>query len=155
MPWAITKPVVDLTVRGLCVKPYPGHPRGCPNFGKRPTCPPKCTTIDKIIDLNKDVYVIYNVFDFEGHIAKMRSAHPNWTDKQLKCCLYWQPAARCVLKTEVASFLYSQLEDIAIIYTPEACGVNITATMASIGINLEWPPQTITYQVALAGYKNG
>ena len=36
---------------------------------------------------------------------------------------------------------------------PEAAGVNVTATMASIDIDLEWPPVTVAYQVALAGIK--
>jgi hypothetical protein len=29
--------------------------------------------------------------------------------------------------------------------------VNITETMESVGIVLEWPPENLTYQVALAG----
>jgi hypothetical protein len=33
---------------------------------------------------------------------------------------------------------------------PEAHGLNVTATMKSIGIELEWPPKTVTYQIALA-----
>jgi hypothetical protein len=27
-------PVIDYSVRGLCVKPYYNHPKGCPNFIK-------------------------------------------------------------------------------------------------------------------------
>jgi hypothetical protein len=34
---------------------------------------------------------------------------------------------------------------------PEACGVDVTATMASIGVALEWPPVSTAYQVALVG----
>lgn len=34
---------------------------------------------------------------------------------------------------------------------PEAAGVNITATMASIGVALEWPPVTKALQIVLAG----
>jgi hypothetical protein len=34
---------------------------------------------------------------------------------------------------------------------PEAMGVDITSTMSSIGIELEWPPKNITYQVSIAG----
>ena len=155
MPWILAKPVVDVSVKGLCVRPYPGHPRGCPNFNKRSTCPPKCATIDKIINLDRAVYAIFNVFDFGGHVAKMRLAHPNWSGRQLQCCLYWQPSARKMLRNEVKDFLnWNSGFDGIIVYTPEALGVNITATMASIGENLEWPPKTVTYQVALAGYKN-
>jgi len=34
---------------------------------------------------------------------------------------------------------------------PEAYGVNVTATMAAVGIKLQWPPRDKTYQIALAG----
>jgi predicted metal-binding protein len=34
---------------------------------------------------------------------------------------------------------------------PEAMGVNITETMKDAGIILEWPPENVTYQIALAG----
>lgn len=37
------------------------------------------------------------------------------------------------------------------IYVPEACGVDVTATMKLIGIDLEWPPVNVAYQVALVG----
>ena len=37
---------------------------------------------------------------------------------------------------------------------PEGAGVNITTTMKSIGIDLEWPPKRYAYQVVLAGKKN-
>jgi hypothetical protein len=38
---------------------------------------------------------------------------------------------------------------------PEAMGVVVTETMANVGIKLEWPPKTVTYQVALAGKLRG
>jgi len=94
MPSAIVVPVVDLSVRGLCPKPYPLHARGCPNFGKKAGCPPQCGTISKVLDLSAPVWAIWNVFDFGGHVAKMRVAHPDWSGRQLACCLYWQPKAR-------------------------------------------------------------
>ena len=36
-------------------------------------------------------------------------------------------------------------------YRPEAGGVDVTATMKKIGVNLEWPPEHMVYLVALVG----
>ena len=158
MPHQIVKPVVDLNVRKLCSESYYNHPKGCPNFGK-PRCPPKCRTIGEIIDLNKLVFAVWNIFDFSQHCAKMRTKHPNWSLRQVECCLYWQPTARKQLKHNITRFKmrhnYSHWIIVGLndkLGNPEGSGVNVTATMASIGHNLEWPPETKTYQVALAGF---
>jgi len=100
------------------------------------------------------------MFDLAGHVEKMRAKHPNWSDRMLRNCLYWQNGARKVLKTELRSHLailqagalLEGLDDewIALV-CPEACGLNVTATMACQGITLEWPPTRMTYQVALIG----
>ena len=148
------KPVSRPRIRGLCRKPYPGHPRGCPNWGKRDTCPPRRPLLLDLLDLSKPVYCIFNTFDLGCHVAKMRRRHPDWSDRKLRCCLYWQGTARKQLRERAAAFLQARPECI-VIYVPEATGVNVTATMASIGIQLQWPPRTVTYQVALAGTPNG
>ena len=142
--------VIDQSMRGLCRKPYPGHPKGCPNYNKRHDCPPKVPLIGKVFDLDEPVYAIWNKFDFVSHTSKMRELHPEWSDRQVECCLYWQGTARKQLKSEVELF---NLENpgYIVLTTPEACGVNITETMKNIGILLEWPPKMVTYQVALAG----
>ncbi len=44
-------PVIDYSVRRLCVKPYPNHKKGCPNFNKKEGCPPTADFFDKVYDL--------------------------------------------------------------------------------------------------------
>jgi len=144
------KPVIDYSVRNLCFKPYPRHPKGCPNFGKRDTCPPKALYYDKVYDLTKHVYAIYNVFDFKEYVDKMKSKHPTWSDLQLKCVLYWQGSARKNLKNYIIEFL-KQNKEYKVETCPEAMGVNVTETMKNVGIILEWMPENIAYQIALAG----
>ena len=155
MPWRQVEPVVDAGVREVCRKPYPNHPRGCPNHGKRATCPPQAPAISDVLDSYKPVWAIWNVFDLAAHIEKMRARHPAWSPLQLVCCLYWQRTARKALRAEIDMFVFERQAagggPLRIIACPEACGVNVTATMARIGERLEWPPKTITYQVALAG----
>jgi len=151
MPWKQTKLIVDHSVRGLCPHPYPNHPKGCPNFNKNDRCPPRAPLIGAMLDLERETYVIWNIFDFAGHVLRMHSKHPDWTPRQLANCLYWQPTARKALRIEVDKFL-AKHSGMQAIYTPEAMGVNITETMRTIGIELEWPPRTVTYQIAVAGY---
>jgi len=144
------KPVIDKSVRGLCAKPYPLHKNGCPNFGKNSRCPPKAKLIEEVFDFAKPIYAVYNVFDYKSHVEKMKTSHPNWSDRQLRCVLYWQGGARKKLKERVFEFMRQNKGTIAC-FTPEACGVNVTATMAAVGIQLEWPPQNVAYQIAFVG----
>lgn len=141
-------PVLNPAVRGLCCRPYPNHPHGCPNFSKKQGCPPKAPMIDKTLDLSKPVLAIYNRFNLGEHIERMRAKHPLWTDRQLRCCLYWQPGARKQLKKRIRNHLQIGMK---VVGSPEAQGVDLTATMRSAGIELEWPPMKWAYQIVLAG----
>ncbi len=155
----ITKPVVDKGVRGLCIKPYRGHIDGCPKFRVDPICPPTALLIDDAIDLSRNVYCVWNKFNLGEHVARMKVKQPDWSVFQLECCLYWQSKARKQLRIRLAAVvarLTCNLEvgspSMVVLTRPEANGVNVTATMRSIGIELEWPPKLFTYQVAIVGY---
>lgn len=148
--WPRVMPVIDNSVRELCARPYPNHKKGCPNHGKRSYCPPGARLFFRVIDERDPTYAVFNIFDFGGHVEKMKERHPGWSGRQLGNCLYWQGTARKQLKEKVKSFLDDKKRLLAV-YCPEACGVNVTATMESIGERLEWPPRTKTYQVALVG----
>jgi len=150
MPSILVKPVLDTGVRSLCIQAYPNHPKGCPNYGQKLTCPPNAPIFDRIINIHCPVYAIYNVFDLEAHRERMRKLHPEWSPRQLDCCLYWQPSARKQLNMEIYSFLLCHT-GWRITTCPEAEGVNVTDTMKRAGVFLEWPPVHTTYQIALAG----
>jgi hypothetical protein len=127
---------------------------------------------DKVFNLAEPVYAIYNQFDLDAHVQKMKAGHPNWSDAQLRCCLLWQGRARKQLAKQVSEFIMAHpLYDVSMAYyrgiekdlgplygkiiaaSPEAMGINVTGTLADAGINLEWPPTKVAYQVALAGLK--
>ena len=146
----VVVPVQDPNVRGLCRRPYAGHPKGCPNWNKRSVCPPESSQLKDLLNSEKPVYCIYNKFDLAEHIARMRKKHPDWSERQLHCCLYWQGTARKQLREKVKAFLVRHPGQL-VLPVPEACSVDVTATMATIGITLEWPPKQFAYQVALAG----
>jgi predicted metal-binding protein len=149
------KPVINYTVRSLCFKPYPNHPKGCPNFGKRDICPPQAPPISSFFDLDKKIMAVVIHFSLELHRQKMLAEHPNWSKRQTDCCLYWQGTVRKQLKQEIAynltrANLFDGGELIAT-DCPEAMGVDVTATMKKVGIILEWPPEKIVRKIAFIG----
>ena len=129
----------------LCVRPYPNHPKGCPNFKKKLGCPPNIGLFRETYK----TYTIYNIFPFGEHVRRMETKHPEWSERQCECCLYWQGTARKQLKDQIKLF-GQEFSRFVLHMTPEALGVNVTATMEQVGIILEWPPKEYTYQVALA-----
>jgi hypothetical protein len=143
--------VVDYRVRGLCARAYPGHPKGCPNFGNRIGCPPDCPLVTEVLDFSRPIFAIVNEFQLGAHVKHMQKIHPGWSQRQLECCLYWQGTARRRLRLAVVNFLLTN-PDYIVLGRPEATGVDVTNTLAQVGINLEWPPKIVARQVAIAGW---
>jgi hypothetical protein len=110
---------------------------------------------DQAFDLSAPVYAVVNEYDLGGHVARMKADHPDWSDRQLYCVLYWQPTARRALSERIKAALRDPR---CIGYRaetcPEAMGVNITETLRFAGIELEWPPERVARQVALLGKPN-
>lgn len=143
-------PVINYSVRGLCAKPYEGHPKGCPNFRSRETCPPTAPFFGDAFDLSKPVYAITETFNLAAHVLSMKRKHPDWSDRQARCCLYWQGGVRKALNDSVNRFLQHH-PGLICTDCPEAMGVDVTATMAAVGVQLEWPPESYVTKIALAG----
>ena len=132
------KPILNYNVISLCRHPYYNHKNGCPNWNKKEGCPPKVKMYDKVYDLSKPIYIIYNEFDLKSHIDNLKIKYPIWSIHQLKCCLYWQPKARKQLDKQISEFK-KQFPEYVIDKCPEAKGVDLSATMKTLGIDLEWP----------------
>lgn len=146
------KPVIDYSVRALCTTPYPLHPKGCPNVGKCDRCPPAAPLFDKAFDLELPIFAVINEFDLAGHVERMRQKNTTWSDRQLRCVLYWQGTARKQLNAKIEAAL-AAAPGYEATWCPEGMGVNVTETLASVGIVLEWPPERIVCQVALLAVK--
>lgn len=151
---AIVTPAIDLGMRSFCVYPYPNHPKGCPNHGKKATCPPRVGRFPYVYSNRHDVWALWAEFDLGAHVRRMRKRHPLWTYRQLSCCLYWQGTVRKFLRESIAKWI-EESKDLHPFLTattcPEGMGVNVTATMHNIGTELEWPPKKITRLIYLAG----
>jgi len=149
------KPVIEPEVRNLCTRPYHNHPHGCPNYGKRDTCPPTAKLFNKVYDLSRPVWALWTSFDLGEHVARMKARHPKWTYRQTSCCLYWQGTVRKFLREHAQKWWMGADVGTLITTCPEAMGINLTATMASIGVKLEWPPKQYTRVIYVAGQIRG
>jgi predicted metal-binding protein len=139
-----------------CKLPYPNHPNGCPNFGKRKGCPPNTPNADKFFDLSKPLYLVYGEFDLKTHMKSMLRKHPNWSERQLRNVLYWQPRSKAQMKARAKSAML--LLGLTACHTfPEALGINMYATAALSGLRYERIKDvTICKHTALIGgaFKN-
>ncbi len=145
------KLILDTRCNKWCQLPYPNHPQGCPNYGKRSYCPPHAPPLSKFIDLNKPHWFIINRFNLQEHIEKMRTKHPSWSERRLCCVLYWQTHIRRMLRDEIKSFQLTH-PDTKFTLLPEAMGVNVISTALKNNINLEIKPKKIVTKIALIGY---
>ncbi len=138
----------DPMVRALCRRPYYQHPKGCPNFGKRPDCPPMAPLFLNVCQ--PLVYTAAIRFDFGDYVERRRKEHPDWTEKALRNLRHWQGHVDSVLKRYVSGLLEREdLRGFEAFFTPEAMGVNVTGTCANACIYLEWPPRQYVHKVAL------
>ena len=96
-------PVYAPAVRGLCARPYPGHPRGCPNLNHKAGCPPAAPRLPDVLDLSRPTYLIINELDLGAHAARLGALHPGWSDRQRRCCRYWQGTARNALAQRITA----------------------------------------------------
>lgn len=151
------KPIINVSVRVLCRKSYPNHPKGCPNFGKRDTCPPHAPLLVDFFNMHKKILAVVVDFNLKKHKERMKKLHPGWTEKQCACCLYWQGGVRKKLKEKVdrtiQHYYKGEENSIQITDCPEAMGVDVTSTMKNVGVRLEWPPKRIVRKITFIGYK--
>lgn len=128
--------ILDMRAREWCKMPYPGHPRGCPNWGKHRWCPPEAPFFDQYFDMGKNFLAVVAEFDMGTYIAGMRLKHPSWTNRQLRNPLYWQNTVRKILAMRLHCLKLNDLNtrvpnnpirDWTLI--PEAMGMHVIATM--------------------------
>lgn len=151
--YKIDRLVINNSVGDWCLLPYPGHKKGCPNYGKADRCPPQSPMVGDHFDLSKPLWFIHSEFDLSGHEERMKDKHPEWSKRQCRCVLYWQPKSRKQLKQRVkeAKPLLGFNE---VATTPEAMGINVYATARLAGLTLERIRNLETCRhVALVGTK--
>uniref|UniRef100_A0A6M3J910 DUF2284 domain-containing protein n=1 Tax=viral metagenome TaxID=1070528 RepID=A0A6M3J910_9ZZZZ len=141
--------VMDMCVREWCKNPYYNHPKGCPNYGQRATCPPRASLFQDFIDTNKPMLLVAVAFKLGEHIENMRLKHPDWSEHQLRCVLYWQGGVRKLLRMNIAEALKVYPYMIST-ECPEAMGVHVINTVKR-WLPIEFIPKDIAYKVAICG----
>lgn len=139
-----------------CKLPYPSHPHGCPNYGKKDICPPRAPDVRDVLDFNESMFFVVIRFDIGEHARRMKEKHPGWTDRQAHCLLYWQPKVVKALHEEVGrrAFVVDSLSNKIthiVTYVPEAMGVDVFGTCKLLGIPIERNPIKYVHKVALVG----
>ena len=136
----------------FCTNEYPGHKRGCPNYGMKDDCCPNMPLFYEIFDRDYPVWAVYTCFDLKEHMEKMKTLHPHWSERQCGCVLYWQAGARKIHKAFAqrthADFL-PEHQGYWLTDSPEAMGADMTGTLEKGGLSLEWPCRDRTYKVSL------
>ena len=127
-----------------CRLPYPGHPKGCPSVGMNVRCPTQSTPLEPCACL-----LVAVRFDLQAWADGMKVKHPEWSDRQCRCCLYWQGKTRKRLKRLCEKARNESFYNGDPVYTPEARGLDITKIMSNLGWPLEWPPKRYVWTVAI------
>lgn len=140
-----------------CKLPYPNHPKGCPNFGKRGGCPPDAPLWQSLVE--SPYLLVYQRFDLEAQENRMLKKHPNWSTRQARCCLYWQKSVTSSVIAEAQKFVLLDYlfgsKSLYIIKNPEGAGVDLFRTCRLVGIELErdYLNQKYVYKMVLVGRK--
>lgn len=145
------KLVINYKSRDWCKIPYPQHPDGCPNYNKNIYCPPQSPRIETWLDIDKPHWFIVSEFNLSKFAQRMKIKHPNWSEKQSRCCLYWQNIPRKELRITMNKFI-EEHPGVVSTMIPEAMGVQVIITARRLGIPIKTKPDDTVYKIALVGY---
>jgi hypothetical protein len=144
-------------IQALCGLASEHYPKGCPNYNnpKRPECCEPRPKIGELLDLNKDVYVIYTEFRVGKFAERMKRKHRDWSLRRQYNPRPWQPKIK---KFQEALENIAIEKGLVIDNCPEGHGVELTPVMKSIGVQLywDWPPKSYdstTFRISLGGQK--
>lgn len=153
----IKKLILTPKTSNWCQLPYYNHPKGCPEYGKKEICPPKAPKFEDYFDINASLFIIFNEFNLKNFASGMHEKHPDLSDKQCRCCLYWQKQVRESLRVKTILFEKIWLKDPCYSHTfcPEAMGLNVFATARLSGLKLDKTKNITTDRhIAIVGKLN-
>jgi len=151
--YEVNRLVVTSRSGDWCKTPYPGHAKGCPNYGKSERCPPKAPRLEAYFNTSRALYLVHSEFDLTAHAKRMKHEHPWWSERQCRCVLYWQSRSRKQLAERVAIVMKDRGLD-RVATCPEAMGLNVYATAHLAGLRLEKIHNLSTCRhVALVGHR--
>lgn len=133
----------------FCKRPYPDHPDGCPNIQK---C--RDLNLPFFKDRWREYHLLYADFDFRSYKDWRESQNPNWTARQVECCLYWQNSVKSLLVREIEKLYISdgpfyvygcgsglKLSFQEKVGSMELAGINVFSTLKLNNIDFEVAPK--------------
>jgi hypothetical protein len=103
------------------------------------------------VDLARPVWWVGSAFDLATFRIRMLERHPNWSDRQAGCVLYWQPSVRKRNHILIGQFLADHPGAVA--FSPEGMGVNVTTSLRAAGVDIRWRrPLSKVHKGAMIGY---
>lgn len=108
-------------------------------------------------------YLIYAQFNFKKYKEIRKKEHPEWSERQIGCVLYWQNSIKRLLKQYIEKIRKNTFSLFYIFgcgsgfnltfqkttYSMEAATINVFSTCKLNGIKLEIKPQNIIHLVCL------
>ena len=140
--------------RKWCQLPYENHKKGCPNFNKNDTCPSRCKYRKDILEKYDKFTLVYAVFNFQQYKEIRMKEHPDWSEKQAGCVLYWQSSIKKMLKGHIRHIKYDEMLGTGSGFwkysSMEAAGIYVFKTLLNNGIrDFEIKPKTRIFMVVL------
>lgn len=139
--------------RKWCQLPYPDHPQGCPNYGKKALCPPVAPYMKERLKRYSFFELNWVEFDWQGYKQWRKSQHPEWTERQASCCLYFQGSLKSMLLKQIEKkrgvFVLGCGSGFAGTQSMESAGIYVFQTLWNNGIEIEVKPKTKIILVCL------
>ena len=149
-------------IEDLCYRSYPNHKKGCPNIDK---CYhlniPNFEIISEYGKYNH-FYLIYAKFDFKQYKKLRKKEHSNWSEKQVKCVLYWQKSVKKLLSEFINLLILTKQNNYILgcgsglninfqkrVGSMENSNINVFSTCKLNNIKLEINPENVIYLVCL------
>ncbi len=133
--------MLDQPPAALCALPYPGHPKGCPNLGKAARCPPNAPMYKG----SETVRIAAIQYNLAARAEELKEDNPHFTNRQSRCCLYWQGTVRKALREHIREH-YDQKHQWE--GTSEARGANVFAMMEAAGYPMDRKVENYVWKVA-------
>ena len=136
--------------RCMCLRPWAGHPNGCPNYGK-PGCPPNTPMYDQVFDRNEPIYAIVTDYNLEEYFNQRRERRPDLAEGQIRNSRCWQPRTKKENDFAVRDFLNKlNRKDYVATRLLESMGVDVIGTMKEVGLDIKFPVIDHVYRISFA-----
>ncbi len=125
-----------------CTAPYPGHKKGCPNYGQRPQCPPQAPHFLELY-LERPYWLVRETFNLKAWERKQRKKWPDWSKKQCRNSRHWQGGVNSRLKKRAKLLAKLLPGGHEVLEIPEANGVDVFSVCEHLGLTLKRNPDLV------------